>query len=69
MIEADITSEEWREYVYADGSSYRIDKPGTLYLKETNLDSHRVVDCDEITHYPKNKWIAIRWKANPAVSF
>ena len=71
MKEHDISTEDWREYVYGDGSAYRIEKPKRLLVKDReNLpDSHRVVDENGVTHYPNPTWVAVRWEADPAVSF
>lgn len=64
MNEYDVSVEEFREYVYGDGSAYRVDKPVKLYVKSDEKgDSHRVVDIKNVTHYPKRGWIAIRWYA------
>lgn len=58
----DISSEKWREYVYANGEVYKIETPITLYVKSAPAgDSHRVVDGAGIAHYPRKGWIAIRW--------
>jgi hypothetical protein len=64
----DISSEAYREYVYADGTVYRVDNPRTLYLKRAG-NTHRVVDYLGVTHYPSPTWVALRWKSDPEVSF
>lgn len=62
MKELDISIELWREYHYKD-STYRIEKPLKLYIKEGG-SGHRVVDADGITHWcPVNIWHCIRWYA------
>jgi len=66
----DVSSEEWREYVYADGAIFRVDCPRSLYLKQDERgDSHRVVDKQGVTHYPRRGWIGLRWKSSPEVEF
>ncbi|AGR47805.1 hypothetical protein PHIM7_114 [Sinorhizobium phage phiM7] len=75
MNSNDISTERWREYIYhgEDGLffSYRIDNPSRLFVKkDQNGDSHRVVDIEGVTHYPKRGWVAIRWFApDQPVSF
>ena len=72
----DISSEEWREYEYAEGNGwangideyvYLIPYPVTLYVSHTG--SHRVVDKLGITHYMPSGWRVIRWRADPEVEF
>ncbi|QIG67355.1 hypothetical protein EVB39_026 [Rhizobium phage RHph_TM3_3_9] len=64
MRENAIDTEQYREYVYGDGTVYRIDRPKTLFVKSDDRgDSHRIVDDNDVTHYPKRGWIAIRWYA------
>lgn len=59
----DITSEQFREYVYPDGSVYRIDQPQALHVKQKpEGDSHRVIAQGGMSHYVKPGWNAIRWK-------
>ena len=66
----DISEEQWREYVYADGTTYRIEKPVTLITRDGGT-GHRIADAAGVTHWcPVNVWHCIRWFAptNP-VSF
>ena len=71
LNELDISTEEWREYRYANGDHYRIEQPKTLFLKrDAEGDSHRILDRDGITHYVRRGWVAIAWHAPSApVSF
>lgn len=71
LTEAKINTEEWREYQYKDGSTYRIEKPQTLWWKrDENGPSHRVLDDAGVTHCPERGWVAIRWFApSEPVSF
>lgn len=55
----DISSEIWREYVFADGSVVHIDKPTHLHAGD---NGHRVFDADGVSHYIPNKWIHLKWK-------
>lgn len=66
----DVTSESWREYIFADGFTYKIENPVTLYVKrKAEGDSHRVVDRAGVTHYVPMGWRALRWVASPEVEF
>lgn len=71
MTELEITTEEWREYRYSSGETYRIEKPVRLWLKSDEKgDSHRVIDTSGVTHYPRRGWVAIAWFApSKPVSF
>jgi hypothetical protein len=71
LKEADISTEEWREYRYANGDVYRVNKPKRLWFKaDERGDSHRVLDSDGVTHYPRRGWVAIVWSApSEPVSF
>jgi hypothetical protein len=61
--EIDISSEEYRIYTYADGSTYRIDRPLKLFVIEgEQRDSHRVVDEAGVTHRPTLGYVGISWK-------
>lgn len=57
----DISSEQYREYTYADGTKFKIDGPTELFV--TNTGSHRVVDRFGITHRPEKGYVGISWKA------
>lgn len=63
--EIDITSEEFRVYTYADGSTFRIDNPATLYvlIDEKGGTTHRVVDVEGVTHRPERGYVGISWAA------
>lgn len=64
----DLTDEEYREYVYPDGTVYRVMHPFFLKReKKDGLDKHRVMTTDMV-HYIKPGWIVVRWKfLDPAV--
>lgn len=58
-----IDGEHWREYVYPDGTVYRITDPLLLFIFEGKSGwTQRVVDRDYVVHRPKPGWNAIRWK-------
>lgn len=64
--ELDITSEEYRVYTYGNGITFRIDAPAQLHvLSDDKGVSHRVIDCDGVTHRPERGWVAISWKPKP----
>lgn len=61
--EVDISSEEFRVYTYADGSTFRIEQPATLHVIEDDKGvTHRVVDKAGVTHRPERNFIGISWK-------
>lgn len=63
MSEHDLQTEEYREYVYADGTIYRIDAPVTLHIIQGMSGwSQRVIDANGVTHRPTPGWLGIRWK-------
>lgn len=67
ITEHDLTAEEWREYEW-DGSTYRIDSPTALYLKDGGT-THRVRDEAGIVHLvpaPGERGCALRWKPRNA---
>lgn len=59
----DISSEEWREYVYIDGGKvarFRIDKPAWLHVSESS--GHRVYNEEGFSFYLNSSFVAIKWK-------
>jgi len=48
-----------RRYHYPDGVVYTIYGPETLYVKESDPDSHRVIDSAGVAHIPSKGWLAI----------
>lgn len=61
-----IQDESWREYVYPDGSVYRINSPYMLWIFEGKSGwTQRILDTDGVTHRPQPGWLAIRWEARP----
>jgi hypothetical protein len=62
----DISTEEFREYMYPD-YTIRIEKPLGLNVSKTG--GHRVLDGEGISHYIPSGWRHLRWKANPPFSF
>lgn len=64
----DISDETFRTYVYADGSTFRVDDPSQLNIKRGapravgSPDSHRIRRGGELTNiYVAPGWIAIEW--------
>lgn len=67
-----IEDEAYREYVFPDGSVYRIIDPVKVVVKRSEIgDSHRVVsrvaprDSESggfLSHYVRAGWLAIRWE-------
>jgi hypothetical protein len=56
----DISSEEYREYRFADGDRIRIQSPLQLHVSS---HGHRVFSADGISHYIPLTWIHLHWKA------
>jgi hypothetical protein len=56
----DISTEQFREYVFPDGEVVRIDSPLKLHVSDS--DAHRVFDAEGESHYIPPKWIHLRWK-------
>ncbi len=60
-----ISTERYREYVQADGTTYRIDNPVALYRREGGT-THRVVDVEGVVHCVPcgalHPAVVIRWK-------
>ena len=58
----DISSEQFREYLFPGGEIVRIENPLKIYVDEESK-SHRVFDASGESHYIPNKWIHLRWKS------
>lgn len=58
----DISSEQFREYVYGDGRIFRVERPSMLFIVG---GTHRVVDVYGVTHRPERSYAGIRWQARP----
>ena len=56
----DISTEEWREYVFSDGCAVRIEAPLRLYVSESG---HRVWGADGVSHYVPRGWVHLKWLA------
>ena len=59
----DISSEAWREYRFADGSTVRIDTP--LKLNVSDSGGHRIFDAQNRSHYIPSGWLHLSWEAKP----
>ncbi len=63
MNSIDISSEEFRVYTYANGSTFRIEDPRELYvITDERGATHRVIDEAGMTHRPERGWVGISWK-------
>ena len=61
----DVSDEQWREYIYPDGTRYRVDFPLKLNVtKKPGGDSHRVV-TENRSVYVAAGWRAIEWQVKP----
>ena len=56
----DISSERWREYLFADGETVVIDNPLQLHVSQTG---HRILDAQGISHFVPTTWKQLRWEA------
>ena len=63
----DISSEEWREYIYADGVTLRVVAPTKINISPSSLGghSHRIQQESGRGIYVAPGWIAIRWEPKP----
>jgi hypothetical protein len=55
----DISSEEYRTYEFAEGST-TINEPISLSVSE---NGHRVLDASGKSHYIPKTWLRLEWKA------
>ena len=63
MTTIDISSEAFRTYTFADGSTFTIKHPAELHVIEDERGtSHRVIDKAGVTHRPTRGWVGISWK-------
>lgn len=56
----DISSEQYREYIFKDGATVIIDNP--LYLSVSESGGHRLLDSKEVCHYIPAGWVWLQWK-------
>lgn len=59
LIFKDISSELFREYIYADGTTVLIDSPRQLNVSP---NGHRIFTEDEDCHYIPKGWRRIHWR-------
>ena len=58
----DISDEQWRDYVYPDGTRYRVHTPAELNVKrKPGGDSHRIKTSGGVSVYVAAGWVAIEW--------
>jgi hypothetical protein len=55
----DISSEEWREYVF-ETKTIRIHAPQQLHVSK---NGHRLFDDAGVSHYVPNGWVHLHWRA------
>lgn len=56
----DISSEQFRTYVFANGVEVTIEAP--LYLSVARSGGHRVLGDNNISHYIPSGWVHLYWK-------
>lgn len=59
----DISTNEYREYIFPDGFIVRIDCPMKLNVSESG--GHRILDADGMSWYVPSGWRALRWMGEP----
>lgn len=57
----DISSEEYRTYVFPGGETQTIEEP--QFLSVSKSGGHRVINKAEESFYIKPSWRVIKWKA------
>lgn len=62
----DVSSEEFREYIFPGGDIVRIERPIRLHVSARN--AHRVFTADGMSHYITSGWLHLRWKAKPGAA-
>jgi hypothetical protein len=60
IVYKDISSEEWREYIFSNNDILRIDFPVGLNVGK---NGHRVFNEEGISYYIPNHYTAIRFKS------
>jgi len=63
LIFTDISSEEYREYLFPQGASVLIQNPTHLHVSKSG--GHRILDANGVSHYVPKGWIHLRWKGTP----
>jgi len=66
----DISTEEFRAYIFPGGCTVYIYNPLKLHVSESG--GHRIFDNEEICHYIPPKWIHLYWivkEGRPHFSF
>jgi hypothetical protein len=58
----DVTSEQYREYVYLGKGTIRIDNPVAVAVSKSG---HRVLDADGVSHFISGDFDMIHWMAKP----
>jgi hypothetical protein len=59
----DISSEAFRIYTYANGSTFQVAEPSELHvISDDKGTSHRVIDKSGLTHRPERGWVGISWQ-------
>jgi hypothetical protein len=56
----DLSMEETRTYHFPDGSTYTVDKPSKIYIKESG--SHKIIDKNGLNHYVRPGWNAFTFE-------
>lgn len=57
----DISSEEYRQYLFGDGTTVKIEGP--QFLNVSKNGGHRIFDAQGISHYVPYGWRHLSWKS------
>lgn len=66
----DISTEQYRAYVFPGGDTVTVTEPLKLFV--SNSGGHRIVDASGTSHYLPARWIHLSWKVKagqPEFSF
>lgn len=62
----DISSEEYRTYIFPNNEKVTIDKPKTISISK---NGHKIFDSEGLSHYIPYGWIHLHWKGDPPFAF
>jgi hypothetical protein len=63
----DISTEEFRTYIFPKGETITITKPMQLHVSKSGY--HKIVDSKGLSRIIKPTWLEIIFKADPPFSF
>ena len=60
-------NEKWRDYVWADGFTLRIEEP--LWVHVSKSGGHRVIDNQKRSYYVAPGWRYITWEGKDSYTY